>query len=235
MAQIGGARGGEDASMSENEQLEPALATLVAEIEAEHAATQLAAQSALEHAIRCGELLLEAKVKVGHGDWLPWLKANCSFRPRTARAYMQLARAMPTLPEAKWQRVANLSVRDAIAQLGQQARQLARLPAATAEAVLNQAADNKLRDELMHASNAARPMALEEPEWTTVELPWSLPPPDVDLGKRLFAVIEASGLDPLTVQETLNAVYCEHQNLYQLRSPSGMPSEPSGLFLEAAE
>jgi hypothetical protein len=83
------------------QQLEQPLVALAAEIEAEHAATQEAAQSALEHAVRCGELLIQAKAQVGHGDWLPWLEANCSFRPRTARAYMQLARAMPTLPEAK--------------------------------------------------------------------------------------------------------------------------------------
>jgi hypothetical protein len=48
-----------------------------------------------DHAIRAGELLLEAKREVAHGEWESWLQANVPFQPRTARAYMQLARLDP--------------------------------------------------------------------------------------------------------------------------------------------
>jgi hypothetical protein len=50
---------------------------LVQRIEAKHAAVGQALQSALAHAIACGELLMQAKlqVKAVKGWWLPWLAA----------------------------------------------------------------------------------------------------------------------------------------------------------------
>jgi hypothetical protein len=46
---------------------------LAARINAEHAAAHGAARTAIEHAITCGQLLLEAKAEVGHDVWLPWM------------------------------------------------------------------------------------------------------------------------------------------------------------------
>ena len=66
-------------------------AVLAQAIDQEHQAYIGAARSAIEHAIRCGELLLEAKAQVGHGGWLPWIEANLSFGDRQARKYMRLA------------------------------------------------------------------------------------------------------------------------------------------------
>ena len=43
------------------------------------------------HAIAAGELLIEAKGKVRHGQWLKWLAAH-KFPQRTATHYMELAR-----------------------------------------------------------------------------------------------------------------------------------------------
>jgi hypothetical protein len=63
---------------------------LAAEIRAEHEAVEAAAISAVEHAIRCGELLIEAKAQVRHGNWLPWLSENFDFTRQTATAYMRL-------------------------------------------------------------------------------------------------------------------------------------------------
>jgi hypothetical protein len=64
---------------------------LARRIEAEHNALTAALQSALGHAIAAGELLLEAKASVRHGQWLNWLASNCSVPPRTATHYMRLA------------------------------------------------------------------------------------------------------------------------------------------------
>ncbi len=87
---------------------------LAVEINDAHEAACLAASSALEHARRCGELLLAAKAERGHGEWLPWLAANCPDLPaRTAQSYTRLARKWPEL-EAKTQRVADLPLRDAL-------------------------------------------------------------------------------------------------------------------------
>jgi hypothetical protein len=66
------------------------LPALARRIEVEHNAVTAALQSALGHAIAAGELLLEAKASVRHGQWLNWLASNCSVPPRTATHYMFL-------------------------------------------------------------------------------------------------------------------------------------------------
>ena len=69
-------------------------------------------RSAVAHAIQAGELLIEAKAQVAHGEWLPWLEANCPLSERQARNYMRLARNR--------QRVADLpTIRNAVALLAE--------------------------------------------------------------------------------------------------------------------
>jgi hypothetical protein len=67
-------------------------------------------RSAVAHAIRAGELLIEAKAQVAHGGWLPWLDVECRLKRSEAANYMRLARNV--------QRVAHLpSIRQAVALL----------------------------------------------------------------------------------------------------------------------
>jgi phage N-6-adenine-methyltransferase len=73
---------------------------LAERIRAAHEAAQAGARTALENAILCGELLLEAKRAVGHGGFLPWLAANTSLSPRQAQKYMRLFRRRDTLANA---------------------------------------------------------------------------------------------------------------------------------------
>jgi hypothetical protein len=69
------------------------LMGLSARINAAHAEARTAAQSALTHAREAGELLIEAKARLPHGEWLPWLGANCpDIAERTAQTYMRIAR-----------------------------------------------------------------------------------------------------------------------------------------------
>ena len=70
-------------------------------------------RTAVAHAVIAGELLIEAKRQVPHGQWLPWLRSTCGLSERTAQAYMRLARTLPELEPAKAQRVADLSLREA--------------------------------------------------------------------------------------------------------------------------
>ena len=42
----------------------------------------LAAETATEHTIRCGQLLIEAKDGLAHGQWLPWIKDHCVLSER---------------------------------------------------------------------------------------------------------------------------------------------------------
>jgi hypothetical protein len=56
---------------------------------------QLAVESvgnAVRYAIKCGELLLERKAKLGHGQFGKWIEANCKFSQATANNYMRAAR-----------------------------------------------------------------------------------------------------------------------------------------------
>lgn len=70
---------------------EVALA-LAVDIEHEHEQAQEAFASAVEHAVRCGELLLEAKAEVGHGEWGAWVDEHFPASRRSAQGYMRLAR-----------------------------------------------------------------------------------------------------------------------------------------------
>lgn len=65
-------------------------------------------------AVRAGELLMQAKAAVPHGEWGQWLAEHCTIAPRTAQAYMRLAEALPTLPPQDAQRVADLPLREAL-------------------------------------------------------------------------------------------------------------------------
>ena len=86
------------------------LVELAAAINAEHAAAERTARTALDHARAAGDKLLLAKAQVEHGQWLPWLSSNCpALSARTARAYMQLSRNWGTL-ETKTADSANLSI-----------------------------------------------------------------------------------------------------------------------------
>jgi hypothetical protein len=76
----------------------PAIARLVDEIEAEHVAAVGAARASLEHAARCGELLLQAQAKC-ETLWGQWVDSNLSFGIRQAEKYARFARAVRVQPE----------------------------------------------------------------------------------------------------------------------------------------
>jgi hypothetical protein len=83
------------------------LPVLAAEINEAHALALKHADSAVEQAMRCGNLLMEAKAKAPHGHWLPWLRQNVEFSERTAQAYMRIAQRFNRNP----QRATDLSAR----------------------------------------------------------------------------------------------------------------------------
>lgn len=88
------------------------LDSLAVELRREVEAAEADFRSALEHAVRAGELLLEAKAQVGHGEWLPWLEANFPGSVRSAQGYMRLAENAEDA-----QRVAHLGIKGALKQL----------------------------------------------------------------------------------------------------------------------
>jgi Protein of unknown function (DUF3102) len=94
----------------------PLLATTINEhLRAADAATR----RGLEHAIAAGLLLIEAKNLVGqHGEWLPWLQANCRLSERRAQTFMRLARNRHRLEAVKSAETADLTIAAAEALVG---------------------------------------------------------------------------------------------------------------------
>jgi hypothetical protein len=84
---------------------------LAEEIREEHGKALTAARTAVDHAVRCGQLLAEAKENVPHGEWGGWLDENFPASRRTAQGYMRLAQASET------QALAHLGIEGALREL----------------------------------------------------------------------------------------------------------------------
>lgn len=91
--------------------------TLARRINDEHEAARLAVRTGIAHAITAGELLLEAKRMVPHGQWRTWLGESVAFSERTAQAYMRLAKARCQLTEENPQALADLTLTEALSRL----------------------------------------------------------------------------------------------------------------------
>ena len=92
------------------------LDQLAQRINDEHEKANAAFEKGLGHALTAGQLLLEAKSKVKHGEWLDWLRDNCTVSERSAQLYMRTARQRPAL-EAKTASLADLSLERAASLL----------------------------------------------------------------------------------------------------------------------
>ncbi len=88
------------------------LPRLAKQINEHHRKAETAMRAGLEHALAAGRLLAEAKTHRPHGTWGEWVSENCEFSQRTAQSYMRVVERWPEI-EAKAQRVADLSFRDA--------------------------------------------------------------------------------------------------------------------------
>jgi hypothetical protein len=99
--------------------LASSLAKLAAQIKTEHLAVEQSLKAGVEHARHAGELLLNAKMQVKHGEWLPWLKMNCKISEWSAQSYMRIAARYEEL-KAKSGTVTDLSYRDALKLLADQ-------------------------------------------------------------------------------------------------------------------
>ncbi len=81
-------------------------------------AAEAATRRGLEHAIAAGLLLIEARELVVHGEWLPWLQANCRLGQRQAQTYMRLARNRHRLDAVRNAAAAHLTIAAAEALIG---------------------------------------------------------------------------------------------------------------------
>ena len=72
------------------------MVATAASINKAHRLAKESAETAVEYAICCGQLLIEKKEKVPHGEWKPWIKKNCEFKYDAAKRYMKAARQKVT-------------------------------------------------------------------------------------------------------------------------------------------
>lgn len=102
--------------MSEIQAQTSELRTLAGRINEYHREVEEALKAGLSRAMEAGELLIEAKAQVDHGEWGAWLSENFEGSERSAQAYMKVARNRETL-ETKSAAVADLTFRGALKEL----------------------------------------------------------------------------------------------------------------------
>ena len=91
------------------------LSDLIVRIRNEHAAVYCSARQTLQHALILGDLLIEAKDLVGHGNWSGWPEKHCSISDRTAQGCMRLASNREAIEaEAQIRNVSDLTIRGAL-------------------------------------------------------------------------------------------------------------------------
>jgi hypothetical protein len=95
--------------------LSNSLTDLAARIRSEHDAATGAMRRTLEHAMAAGDLLLEAKAQLKHGQWGPWLAEHCGVPYSTSALYMKLARRRAEIEQIS--NVRDLSLRGAVGLL----------------------------------------------------------------------------------------------------------------------
>jgi hypothetical protein len=138
------------------------LDALAAKIDLHHQGATVAFSKGIEHILKAGEHLIEAKKLVGHGNWYPWLEANTSVSKRMSQYYVRLTRAHAKLPAEKAKRVSHLSLRDAIRAISSDTSRAASLP----PKLLDQAASDAEGDGCLKTSiTNAKDQEKSEESW----------------------------------------------------------------------
>jgi len=146
---------------------------LAKKIHDEHSAPRAAMATGLEHAIKAGKFLQEAKSIVEHGEWLPWLKKNCAFSERTAQCYMRTARECPKLDQEKAQRVADLSFREALKAIASDSSALAKIQDDDQGALIEKAERGEL-----NIRRTSKMLAAQQKNRETMDFREDIRPPD---------------------------------------------------------
>jgi hypothetical protein len=145
------------------------LDKLAAEINEAHRNVGRCGSEQVAHALVAGARLIEAKSRVKHGEWLPWLAENFEFSPRTAQTYMWLAQRAEDA-----QRVSHLGLGGVLAALRASSRGLVGGPDTLMHALIHRAANSERPEraitigldglELAPADRAAASSARRQPE-----------------------------------------------------------------------
>jgi hypothetical protein len=120
------------------------LVQLAKDIVTERDAAKSAARTAMQHAIRCGELLIQAKSQCRHGDFEAWAATNTGMSKSMYTGYMRLANRRAELSD-------DMPIRDALKLLAEPKSSPARGPAVAASDIAMareqiQAINNRLQE-----------------------------------------------------------------------------------------
>ncbi len=183
--------------------------TRVKLINDEHKAAQQSQRSAVEHAVRCGQLLVGAKKSVAHGEWYAWVQQNLKFSERTAQGYMRLA----CIDLQKRNAVADLSLREALKAIADQTRKQQRLErAAEREAKVHEGVVTHVEREAPTPApaNPIKSVGVidDEPKHDPSKLPKKLPPPSDGLMYSQMAISQLRRIanDDVELDAALDAV-----------------------------
>jgi hypothetical protein len=92
------------------------LPDLAARIRLYHRKTSESLRESVQHAMDAGDLLIEAKAQLKHGQWLPWLSEHCAISERSAQLYMRVAKGRAVI-EVKSAQFADLNLNQIAALL----------------------------------------------------------------------------------------------------------------------
>jgi hypothetical protein len=95
------------------------LVAIAREINASEARIDALKTRAVEEAIIQGNLLAQAKAALPHGQFTPWLQANCHVSPVQARKYVRLAAGVAGLPEPDRARLLHMGFEAAVKEVTQ--------------------------------------------------------------------------------------------------------------------
>jgi len=82
---------------------------LAKSIREKHSMMLTSFRSSVTHAMEVGDLLIEAKKRVGHGNFEAWCATHCEFSPRTVRRYKGMAEDRAKIEAALAAKTANLA------------------------------------------------------------------------------------------------------------------------------
>ena len=82
---------------------------LAKSIKEKHSMMLTSFRSSVTHAMDVGDLLTEAKKRVGHGKFEAWCATHCQLSPRTARRYMGMAKDRAKIEAQLAAKTANLA------------------------------------------------------------------------------------------------------------------------------
>ena len=210
------------------------LDDLARKIDVHHEGARVALKHGLDHILKAGQYLIEAKKAVGHGNWLPWLETHTGVSPRMAQNYMRITRGVAKLPEGKAQRVSHLSLRDAICTLASDTSRAASLPPALLDQATSQA---EAEGRLSVAISSAKERASAEEAWerqnavthVTADLIHRRPPTPSELALAR-AVLRAIALsvqeNPEIQPHTVKTVFDMLSGLEEI-----WPPDPNGDYL----